>query len=181
MVEVVEVRARVGAGVERPLGRVGLVEARAEAAEQPRHREVSFAVAVVHGGIEDDGRPVREHRAVAGPEVAVQQGRQRAVAGEERGNPLDEPAAAILQAAAMAVFRRAVELESESPLAPEIRPVIGGRVRLRRRADRVVAVEAVAAARDGMQPRERGAHVRVGAGIGDAQVEQLQLEPGLAA
>ena len=33
----------------------------------------------------------------------MQQGRQRAIAAEECGNPLEEPAAAILQAAAMAV------------------------------------------------------------------------------
>src|SRR4051794_23157681 len=54
VVELIERSAALVARVERPVALISGVELRAEAAEELRHGEVCFAIAIVSGRIEDD-------------------------------------------------------------------------------------------------------------------------------
>jgi hypothetical protein len=58
VVQVVQIAAPGIAGIERPFRLIGIVKAAVEAAEEFRHGDVGFAVAVVGGGIEDHRRVV---------------------------------------------------------------------------------------------------------------------------
>src|SRR5688572_14265043 len=116
MVEVVEIDADGDTRIEWPRMLIGGVKPGLETAEEPRHRDVSLAVAEVNGGIEYDRRCVSEHAPVAAPKVAVQRRGQGRVTGKEVLDVLDQPPAARLQPSAIAIAGGEFELESDSTL-----------------------------------------------------------------
>jgi hypothetical protein len=89
-VELVERHARGVAGREGPRLVVGREHARAEAAEEPHHREVDLAVAAVDGGIAEAGRARFVAEEVAAPQVAVQ-ARGRLLGADQLGERREEP------------------------------------------------------------------------------------------
>ncbi len=181
MVEVVEVEAHVSTRLERPRGLVSVVERATEATEQPRHREVGLAVAEIDGGIEDDRLPGLVRRPVAAPEVAVQQRRQRAMAAQQHIELLAEPATALDQPTRMTLLDREVQLETESPLGEEACPVVGPRIRLRRCANRVVAMPAEPGRGHGMLRGQQLAESRLGARRRRPELDPLEREERLRA
>src|SRR5262245_35614223 len=122
--------------LQRPGSVVGPVELSRKSAEQLGHRKVGLAIAVVHRGIEHD-RALRGEPGIAAPEIAVQQGWFCLVVSENFHRWSGDVDAVAL---------RELDLRSDAPLDPELRPVFAPAVRLRRGADVVVAPPAEARA-----------------------------------
>ena len=162
VIEVVELAASAGTRVQRKLRVIRGIECRSEAPEQARHGDIRLAIAVVDRRIENDRRAVGEPRAIAAPKVAVQQRRLRLVAAEERIDEFGQAAAAILQAAGVTIPRREIELEPETALTPERRPLRIPAVRLLGRADGIVALETETGSGDAVQPGELATEARLG-------------------
>ena len=143
MIEIIEVPAHRVPRVQRPGRAVGGIKAGAKPAKQLGHRDIRLAVAVIRGRIKDDRLAIRQHAMIAAPQVAMQQRCGRRMVVEEAVHVRHQSLAQGLQAAAVAIPRRQFQLEPQSAVAVERRPVPVRRIDLGRGANGIVPAPAM--------------------------------------